>query len=129
MRHGKNIFQSHAAGRKQSHSSSSQEEGHPQNSELIAFICIDVLPVLCECLEQEDLNALSDLLQKLLPEQGILETRERWQAILKFFGEDEIAPKLDSLWASSSRMSSGDANVSRWEALEQEVARVSKVWC
>lgn len=67
------------------------------------------------------------LVQKLLPEQGLLETTEQWQAILKFFGDDEIAPKLDSMWASQTSGNRGEVNQSRWEDLQQEVAKVSKV--
>ena len=67
------------------------------------------------------------LLQKVLPEQGLLETQEQWQAILKFFGDDEIAPKLDGMWASSSRHHAEDINIARWEELQLEVAKISKV--
>ena len=65
--------------------------------------------------------------QRILPDQGLMETRERWQAVLKFFGEDEIALKLDSMWASQSRSFSNIVNAQRWEELQQEVAKVYKV--
>ena len=67
------------------------------------------------------------LVQNLLPEQGLLETREQWQAILKFFGDDEIAPKLDTMWATQNSNSGRDLNTSRWNDLQQELGKVSKV--
>ena len=67
------------------------------------------------------------LLQRVLPEQELLDSREQWQAVLKFFGDDEIAPKLDGMWASTGRQPAEDMNIVRWRELQQEVAKIAKV--
>ena len=76
--------------------------------------------------------------QKLLPEQGLLETAERWQSVLRFFGDDDIATRLDSRWAAqASGLRSSDINATRWAELEAEVSKVARVrsptgvcdWC
>jgi hypothetical protein len=68
------------------------------------------------------------LVQKLLPEQGLLEDRERWLAVLKFFDEvDEIGPRLDARWAAQPSDQGPAINATRWQELEAEVAKIIKV--
>ena len=65
--------------------------------------------------------------QRFLPEQGLLETREQWQKVLKFFGEDELIVKMDGMWALQNRDGYADVNERRWEELQQEIAKIVKV--
>ena len=67
------------------------------------------------------------LLQAILPQQGLLESADRWQGVLRYFGDDEIAHRLHSRWTGqSTRDVDGMTNVQRWEELEAEVAKVSR---
>ena len=66
--------------------------------------------------------------QKLLPEQGLLENVERWQSVLCFFGDDDVATRLDARWAAqASGARSSDINATRWAELEAEVSKVARV--
>ena len=68
--------------------------------------------------------------QKLLPEQGLLEDQERWLAVLRFFDEvEDFGARLDARWAAQPADQGPGVSAARWQELEAEVAKVAKVTC
>ena len=67
-------------------------------------------------------------MQKLLPEQGLLEDQERWLAVLRFFDEvEDFGARLDARWAAQPADQGPGVSATRWQELEAEVAKVAKV--
>lgn len=76
------------------------------------------------CMASEE---ISYFLQKILPEQGLLEGQENWTKILRFFGDEEFVQRLNQKWTHQTQELGSNINVTRWNEIEIEVAKLNRV--
>lgn len=62
--------------------------------------------------------------QRILPEQHLLEDEEHWHSILKYIPDEDLREKLCGRWSSGRQMVEGDINTFRWLDLTAEVEKV-----
>ena len=63
-------------------------------------------------------------MQRILPEQHLLEEEESWQSILKYIPDADLQAKLHGRWSSGRQAIDGDINTFRWRDLVSEVDKV-----
>lgn len=63
-------------------------------------------------------------MQRILPEQHLLEDEESWQGILKYIPDADLRAKLHGRWSSGRQVIEGDINTFRWLDLVSEVDKV-----
>lgn len=63
-------------------------------------------------------------LQRILPEQHLLEDEESWQGILRYIPDEDVRAKLHGRWSSGRQAVHGDINTFRWLDLVAEVDKV-----
>ena len=65
--------------------------------------------------------------QKILPAQGLLEGKENWSKILRFFGDEEFVHRLSQRWSQQTAELGSNINITRWNEIEIEIAKLAKV--